>query len=1381
MRFGKQYFVWAIVAILWFALAAMGATAPVQSDISRLLAKKATGAKLTPSEIALLNQTCLSQWHGDNAARTSRPPHHTLDDYVSADTTYSWIDMAGATTIANIGDDDNQGPYTLGFTFPFYGNNYTQMRVNSNGSISPTDANGYNIYNPVVEPCLPTPTLPNNSIYGWWGDLDPSTATGGGTVKYRSDVAAGRFIVSWENVPFWTAGGPSGSFNFQIIVRSDGTILLNYGTLDGGLYQDSCFAGIENSDGTQALLIWCCNGQQGTPPVSNSAIRILQPDGVPNAVTNLAGQASGTNVTLTWTDPDHDTNGNLLTPDSILIYRSNTQPASQIGHVAHGVQTFTALSEPVGIVTYYVRAKAGTWLGQAVNVGVVVGNPSYANDFDTDNGGWVADGVWSWGAPTNPSAPVPHSGSNMWGTGMSANYNNSVCGHLDLNLGQEVSSPTATLEFWYWYQVESGFDGCNVKVSVDEENTWTLVTPQNNYPGTTNTANTCNPSEPAWTNSTAQPWQYAVIPLGQFQGEVPIFRFTFGSDGSVTYPGFFFDDMLIWGMAPRPDGEPLPVTNLQGNAGGTNTVTFTWTDPNHDTNGNPLTPDSVLIFRGDALPGSQIGHVAHGVQTIAIPNEPSGVTTYYARAKAGTYVSTARSTTVIVGSPGYGNNFEANDGGWVANNGWTWGTPTNPSAPQPHSGTHMWGTGMDANYAQNQCNHLDLAPGLIVTSSTATLEFWAWWSMYPSGPYDGCNVKISTDEGVTWQSVTPQLPYFNQPIYSFTTCMPNDTAWSENSGGWRYVVIPIGQFMNDIPMFRITFGSYTLTGYAGFFFDDMTMWGITSPPNGIPLPVTNLAGTASGTNSVTLTWTDPNHDTNGNPLTPDSVLIYRGDAQPASQIGHVAHGVQTITLTNQPVGFTNYFARAKATTWISLSRSVTVLGGNPSYGTDFEANNGGWVADGVWSWGTPTNGLAPQPYSGTHMWGTGMDANYGNSVCGHLDLNPGLRVASSTANMEFWYWYQIESGFDGCNVKVSVDGGSTWQIVTPTDNYPGSTNTSNTCNPSETAWTNSTAQPWRQAVIPIGQFLNQMPIFRFTFGSDGSVTYPGFFFDNMIIWGLAPRQAVVGHVYHLGGSNPPLSGAWVIAGTDSVQTDANGSYTLSVEPGTYTVTFRHATHCDSVVTGVVVNAGANTTVNASLRAPLASMTVSSLTILVYRTLTQTDSFGVANSGACPLHFVVSDSVTWLNQSPAVGDVDPGDTTWVRVTAVPGIMQPGDYEANIRVNCNSTGSPFIIHVDMSVLPASLVGNEIPTVFALHDNYPNPFNPVTLLPFDVPRQSQVDIVVYNVMGQEVARPVSGVYAAGRYRATFGGDGLPSGLYFVKMTAGDFHAIGKMMLLK
>jgi hypothetical protein len=90
-------------------------------------------------------------------------------------------------------------------------------------------------------------------------------------------------------------------------------------------------------------------------------------------------------------------------------------------------------------------------------------------------------------------------------------------------------------------------------------------------------------------------------------------------------------------------------------------------------------------------------------------------------------------------------------------------------------------------------------------------------------------------------------------------------------------------------------------------------------------------------------------------------------------------------------------------------------------------------------------------------------------------------------------------------------------------------------------------------------------------------------------------------------------------------------------------------------------------------------------------------------------------------------------------------------------------------------------HVPTAFALHQNYPNPFNPVTEIKYDVPKNSRVTLKVYNVLGAEVATLVDADQKANFYTVSWDAKDLASGVYFCTLTAGDFKAVKKMVLLK
>lgn len=92
-----------------------------------------------------------------------------------------------------------------------------------------------------------------------------------------------------------------------------------------------------------------------------------------------------------------------------------------------------------------------------------------------------------------------------------------------------------------------------------------------------------------------------------------------------------------------------------------------------------------------------------------------------------------------------------------------------------------------------------------------------------------------------------------------------------------------------------------------------------------------------------------------------------------------------------------------------------------------------------------------------------------------------------------------------------------------------------------------------------------------------------------------------------------------------------------------------------------------------------------------------------------------------------------------------------------------------------------GKDIPSEFSLGLNFPNPFNPTTSISYGVPVAGMVRIVVYDILGREVAVLVNEPKAAGGYQVTFDGRGISSGVYMCRMTAGRFVGYRKMMLAK
>jgi hypothetical protein len=91
------------------------------------------------------------------------------------------------------------------------------------------------------------------------------------------------------------------------------------------------------------------------------------------------------------------------------------------------------------------------------------------------------------------------------------------------------------------------------------------------------------------------------------------------------------------------------------------------------------------------------------------------------------------------------------------------------------------------------------------------------------------------------------------------------------------------------------------------------------------------------------------------------------------------------------------------------------------------------------------------------------------------------------------------------------------------------------------------------------------------------------------------------------------------------------------------------------------------------------------------------------------------------------------------------------------------------------------NEIPESFALYQNYPNPFNPVTKFKFDIPSANHVQIRVFDLLGKEAAEIVNSDLAPGTYEYEWDASALSSGVYFYKLTSGNFESTKKLVLNK
>ncbi|HEY5534705.1 MAG TPA: T9SS type A sorting domain-containing protein [Ignavibacteria bacterium] len=93
----------------------------------------------------------------------------------------------------------------------------------------------------------------------------------------------------------------------------------------------------------------------------------------------------------------------------------------------------------------------------------------------------------------------------------------------------------------------------------------------------------------------------------------------------------------------------------------------------------------------------------------------------------------------------------------------------------------------------------------------------------------------------------------------------------------------------------------------------------------------------------------------------------------------------------------------------------------------------------------------------------------------------------------------------------------------------------------------------------------------------------------------------------------------------------------------------------------------------------------------------------------------------------------------------------------------------------------ITTEIPNKFSVSQNYPNPFNPTTNIRFDLPKNSVVELKIYDILGKEIVTIVNEKLNAGSFSVDWNASNYPSGVYFYKIQAGDFISVKKMIMIK
>lgn len=473
-------------------------------------------------------------------------------------------------------------------------------------------------------------------------------------------------------------------------------------------------------------------------------------------------------------------------------------------------------------------------------------------------------------------------------------------------------------------------------------------------------------------------------------------------------------------------------------------------------------------------------------------------------------------------------------------------------------------------------------------------------------------------------------------------------------------------------------------------------------------------------------------------------------------------------LTSIPLLFT-----ATSSNGSSASTNFSILYNNPNVLLDFELNNGNFVSETGWAWGTPTQGAVTPP-SGTRLWATNLSGNYPTLVQYHL-YTPQYMLSTNSV-MKFKHLYAFENNYDGANVSISTNGGNSWTIIQPTTSYNGS-NLNGLGG--EVGWTGTTGGNWLTPTFNLSEYSGQTVMFRFRFGSDGANGNIGWFIDDFELSGVNLTTGYLhGLVYPSSGQNPALAR---VCSNQRFTTHPNsdGQFMLFLPNGVHSVTASLEHHQSSSINSVHIN-------------PTTPVQYTEFT-LIDLPKPQSLSFTVDNDSG---DFVMNWQAPMDTVLPVMGYkvyrkfntdqyalvLETTDTQYNETFTLQGI-----YKFYITVKyLNVDGSPS----DIMNVPFPYVSNpqsEIPGLITkLENNYPNPFNPTTTIAFSLAKPGRTSLVVYNLKGQIVKRLVSGDLNAGNHKVVWDGrDSLnrsvASGMYFYRLESGSYRSTRKMLLMK
>jgi len=166
-------------------------------------------------------------------------------------------------------------------------------------------------------------------------------------------------------------------------------------------------------------------------------------------------------------------------------------------------------------------------------------------------------------------------------------------------------------------------------------------------------------------------------------------------------------------------------------------------------------------------------------------------------------------------------------------------------------------------------------------------------------------------------------------------------------------------------------------------------------------------------------------------------------------------------------------------------------------------------------------------------------------------------------------------------------------------------------------------------------------------------------------------------------------------------------------------------------------------------------------------------------------FEVAPNSSWIDYSPRSGRLEADETQDITLEINTADLDTGSYGVVLEFEHNAmeeiTQIPVELQVVLEIIPSVANNGELPFEYALHQNWPNPFNPSTELAYSLRDAGFTQLRVFDVIGREIVSLVEKHQPAGNYRISFDGSNIPAGIYFYRLESGSFKSVHKMVLVK